>query len=392
MSVLIIEDIKDILFEKKEVTIPAIGTFVGTYKSASIDGVSGQIAPPALDVVFDNNALVNDGILFDFVQKKYSLSAYESDVAIETFAKEIKATFDKNEIVIIPQIGRLYRDFAQKIQFLPDKTNFNTDSFALPTVQFYPVSRTKAEVQSVVEKGESSVAPSQPLAALSPTMDAIQPPISPLVTFPESAENISAPAMIAVDEKPSFWEANRQAVLYASALCMVGLLAVVVYLTNEKSAPKDVYTEGVNSDKVNVSPAKPEPNEAVTSIVTPPPTATQPVQNQRDTQQVSSDKFFKEDKKKGANNTQMSENNAAVSPSVGSNKSTIIIGGFANKSNIKRLKTWITENGYGVYEKKTGSLTVVGAEVSFENSQDLEVILKRIRARYGEEVEVLIRN
>ena len=86
------------------------------------------------------------------------------------------------------------------------------------------------------------------------------------------------------------------------------------------------------------------------------------------------------------------ENNAAIPPSVGPNKSTIIIGGFANKSNIKRLKTWITENVYGVYGKKTGSLTVVGAEVSFENSQDLEVILKRIRARYGEEVEVLIRN
>ncbi len=392
MSVLIIEDIKDILFEKKEVTIPAIGTFAGTYKSASIDGVSGQIAPPALDVVFDNNAVVNDGILFDFVQKKYALSAYESDVAIETFAKEIKATFDKNEIVIIPQIGRLYRDFAQKIQFLPDKTNFNTDSFALPTVQFHPVSRTKAEVQSVIENGTSIVATSVPLTTALPTVDAVQPPVLPLNSFPESAENISAPAMIEIYETPNFWEANRQAILYALALGMVGLLAVVVYLTNEKSTQKGTNTEGVNSDKVNVSPAKPEPNEAVINIATPPPTTPQPIQNKRDTQQVSSDKFFKEDKNKAANNTQMSEDNAVISPSAGSNKSTIIIGGFANKTNIKRLKTWIAENGYGIYEKKTGSLTVIGAEVNYENPQDLEVVLKRIRARYGDEVEVLVRN
>ena len=53
-------------------------------------------------------------------------------------------------MVNIPGVGRLYKDFESNIQFIPDSTNFNKDSFGLPTIKFYPILRDKVSAESII--------------------------------------------------------------------------------------------------------------------------------------------------------------------------------------------------------------------------------------------------
>ena len=140
MNIHIAEEIKEMLYENGSVVIPGLGAFKGNYKSAAVDGVQGQIAPPSLDISFDPNNILNDGIFLDFLKKKHHSSMQEAQMALDAFRDYTSNTFEKHEIIVIPQVGRLYRDFNNKVQFLPDTTNFNTDTYGLPIAQFYPVS------------------------------------------------------------------------------------------------------------------------------------------------------------------------------------------------------------------------------------------------------------
>jgi hypothetical protein len=61
--------------------------------------------------------------------------------------------------VSLPGVGRLYKNYVQKIQFLPDAANFNAASYGLPPLQFSPLPRTKE-----VEKPTATPVPATPTA------------------------------------------------------------------------------------------------------------------------------------------------------------------------------------------------------------------------------------
>ena len=145
MEIKLTTDIKERLIEDGSISIPNFGGFTSAYKPAVVDAVNGQLAPPSFHIAFDANLQMNDGRLVEHIRQKYRLSSTAALEYIDVFASEARAQFDKGEIVVLPEIGRLYRDFAQKIQFLPDSTNFNTDSYGLPTIQFAPILRNKIE-------------------------------------------------------------------------------------------------------------------------------------------------------------------------------------------------------------------------------------------------------
>ena len=145
MDIQLASDIKDILMEDGAVVLPGFGGFTSTYKPAVTDGVLGVVHPPSYNLTFDVNQQVNDGKLVDYIREKYHITSSASQETIDAFVANVQASFNKNEIVILPEIGRLYVDFAKKIQFLPESTNFNADTFGLSLLNFAPISRTKPE-------------------------------------------------------------------------------------------------------------------------------------------------------------------------------------------------------------------------------------------------------
>ena len=150
--------ISALLYEHPSVTIPGLGALVGAYKPAAIDPLEGKIVPPSRQISFNRNLLIDDGLLVKHLREKYHLSYGEAMREVDAYAKQVKDSIERREIVTFPQVGRLYKDYEQNYQFLPEETNFNVESYGLPALAYYPVARTTQEkIQAATAKKEAPV-------------------------------------------------------------------------------------------------------------------------------------------------------------------------------------------------------------------------------------------
>lgn len=143
MQIDIAAHIEKLLFEYETVIIPGFGGFTTTKYPAAVDMVGGSVAPPTKSISFNENLTVDDGILVHQIAHHTGLSSDEARRSILEYVEKVKTALDQREIINIAGIGRLYKNYAQKIQFLPDATNFNSESFGLPALQFAPVARAR---------------------------------------------------------------------------------------------------------------------------------------------------------------------------------------------------------------------------------------------------------
>jgi hypothetical protein len=95
------------------------------------------------------------------VQERHCSEAEARDW-IEQCVNEIQAHLGQREIVALANIGRLYKNYLQKIQFLPDAANFSRDSFGLPPIQFSPLSRSREVAPPPAQEVKEAPAPPPP--------------------------------------------------------------------------------------------------------------------------------------------------------------------------------------------------------------------------------------
>ncbi len=386
MDIQLISDIKDLLMEEGMAILPGLGGFTSTYKPAVTDGFMGVLHPPSYHIAFDPNLQVNDGKLVEYIREKYHVSSTAAQEVIDTFVKETKSQFDNKEIVILPEIGRLYVDFTQKIQFLPEATNFNVDAFGLSTISFSPISRKVSEAVKPVSvesiSGEKAPQPEPLVAAIPPLKEKIE------MAFLTPMDDVPPPTIINKLKEPSWLPNNWRDYAPALVVGFITLIAIILWMNFGNNA----HTEGGGTlenenPKVNVSPRNSAGTAANTTVIPnggAPQSPNLPPQNTLDSPAIGNDQFFNDKNK---------DIRTATKPPItqlkASNNAIIIIGGFANKSNIIRLKKWILEQGYGVYEKKkSNGLTEIGCEVGYETKEELNRIVKKVKARYGNEIEV----
>jgi cell division septation protein DedD len=434
MDIKLTTDIKNLLIEDGSICIPDFGGFTSAYKPAVVDAMNGQLAPPSFHIAFDANLQMNDGRLVDFIRQKYRLSSTAAMEYIEAFAADARANFDKGEIVVLPEIGRLYRDFAQKIQFLPDATNFNTESFGLPSIQYTPVLRNKIESINRATADDAVPLPesSAPVLATTPTPQ-IEPP-TPSISAPKptredvkpaSLEQITPPAasqpQAAAMEAPISVEtlAGRNAPIFPSTMdavkpptwskvddvmekvrenwrtwvpiaAVMTIMGVLVWQLNDASKIKN--TEGSKKARaaepnVNTSPLQSGASESNVNVAPPANESliAQVPDNQTDRTTITSPDVLSETHK---NETPMSRQ-PNLTPSAKTRRATILIGGFGNQGNIQKLKAWISGKGYGIYERKSGGLTLIGCEVPYQSRAELQRIMNQLRSKYGDEIELL---
>ncbi len=387
MDIQLASDIKDLLMEDGMAILPGLGGFTSTYKPAVTDGVMGILHPPSYHLAFDPNQQVNDGKLVEYIREKYHVSSTVAQETIEAFVKETKSQFDKKEIVTLPEIGRLYVDFTQKIQFLPEATNFNAHTFGLSAINFSPISRTRPE--------PVKAASTEPVSA--EQLPKTEPPVVPILPLKEKVEvafltpidEVPPPSIIDKPKMPSWVPDNWRDFVLPFAVALITLLAIIVWMNTGDNQNTEGGKKLENEKpKVNVSPRNNAGSAANTDVApnygaSQPPT--EPPNYTVDPPTVSNNQFFDDKKKHDVTTATKPE----VTQPKATNNAIIIIGGFANKSNIIRLKKWITEQGYGVYEKKkSGGITEVGCEVGYETKEDLNRIVKKVKARYGDEIEV----
>ena len=71
------------------------------------------------------------------------VTAQQATEAVTEYVDSLKAALDRREIIEIPSVGRIYRDYEKQLKFMPEGTNFEASSFGLPDVKFTPVERTR---------------------------------------------------------------------------------------------------------------------------------------------------------------------------------------------------------------------------------------------------------
>lgn len=131
--------ISDLLFERNSIVLPGIGLFETKLKESAIDQVQGMIHPPSKEILFNSNVSGDDGVLVDFIKRKYGAEELSARTALAEFTNDLRLRIHRKEIIAIPDVGRLYLDFEKNLQFLPDRVNYNKDAFGLPSLNYYPV-------------------------------------------------------------------------------------------------------------------------------------------------------------------------------------------------------------------------------------------------------------
>jgi nucleoid DNA-binding protein len=342
--------IAELLYEHDSVNIPGLGGFLTRYKPAEIDQVQGKLHPPAKSLEFNENLRVNDGVLVNYIKEKHNLSLQQAEEAVHKYVQGVKNAIGQREIVVFPRVGRLYKDYEQKLQFLPDNTNFNTDAFGLPTVQYYPA-------------GQGATAASETTAA---------------VRKQEPSQETSPTLLIAS------WFQKYLLVIASITVILVALGLFLFFKDWEPSGVPENSESNVPTSRLNTKPGMEEPaagesREEGTNA----PDEGEDIASLDDPEDIED--MRSENIDPGAPDTE------ASTPVPGRKFAVVAIGLFGRQENINKLTQEIYKAGYEPYLEEVGRLTRVGIQFPYEENAEVERELENIRDRFDPKAFVLKR-
>lgn len=339
MNIDITPYIKELLFEHNNLVIPSFGAFTLQYAPSTIDHVQGLLSPPTKSISFDSNLIVNDGKLVDIIQQKHKVSTAEANQQIDTFVQVIKDQLGRREMVNIAGVGRLYKDFESNIQFIPDSTNFNKESFGLPSIQFYPILKEKITVDSIVPVGKKTSYTSKKDI---PLWERIQ-------IFIED-NNWVAPAAV------------------AALLIIIGFFIF-----------PQIYSGISDKEKVvNQSPTETlATQETMVSVDVP---------EDEDKTDFLADQAISETDSEDIIDTE------SITPNPNQRIALVSVGVFANKKNAQKRIEQVYDYGFDVlpekYYKNGRELTKVGIQFDYETEEEFENTFQEIKKRFSNAVVI----
>lgn len=352
--------ISELLYEHRQLHLPGLGAFLLQYKPAVVDNLQGQLLPPSLDVSFNTNLVMDDGLLLEHLRLRSGWSAEAASDAINGFVADIQAQLSRGELVHLPNIGRLHINHENRIVFKADNYNYNKDSFGLPVVQATTVTRPAA---------------SSPAAAAA-TVGTTRP---------------SAPARSG-GLRLWYWVFGVFAVLTA------GMIAASVY-ANRLAAERQAMEAAAESDlaeapapsgaRINVPPS--------TDLPVAPEEAASPSPEQADAAATKAAAPAAKAETPAAKaetpgtkaNVPKATEPAAVSvpakptrpaaPAARTSVAWIAVGKFGNPDNAARMNKRIAEAGYEPFSSREGELMRVGILLPFNSEAELQQQLAKIK-------------
>lgn len=323
-----------ILYERDSLIIPDLGGFVSKYQPATIDHVQGLIHPPSKKLRFNKNLMINDGVLIAYLQNTLEMSVKEAKKTIEDFVSRTREMLDNREIVLFPGVGRLYKDYENNLQFLQDNTNYNTQVYGLPTLQYYPILRsrpTNGQMVSDIDNG-------QPAAARSFDYRRVANAIIPVVLI----------AMITIG-----------ALIYANR--------------NQNNGGDSIQTLPIAESRINQKPGTGEELSIFKGIT----------EQLQDTPEEELANASEEDLFEESTNLEDSGSVPAFKECV------IIVGAFSKKTGVEKRAKDIVDLGYSVYQDKKGKLTRVGIQFTYQHDIEIREKLEAMRDNFDNRAWVL---
>lgn len=364
MEIQIANEIRELLFAHGQIALPSMGTFLSDYQAANIDHSKGQIIPPQYRVKFDAGLPIEDGLLLEHLCQKYSISLNDARRLLDNFMAESRKALAEGDRVNIPEVGRFYSDFAHKIQFLPENTPFNPDTYGMPSVRLQPLSRMQAAGN--------------------------MPNVRPIVSNENIAQaNIKIPTPINKqdDEIKTIMDLFTPAIFILIALTII---TVVMYYSDLKEERKTQY--------------KPVPIENVPSttpkINVPPPTTpnygsktapqTQPIRREAASTSEQHEFTVKSSRPKVSPAAPIIFEEADYNPNARVvRECSVIVGGYPDAKSTKRAIDAIENFGYQYFTDYRQDKNVVGCRFSYESMPELQRRLNALRTKFGEQVVII---
>ncbi len=329
--------IVDLLYDKDQVHLPGLGAFVLQYKPALADAVQGQVLPPAREIQFNPNLVMDDGVLVQYLQQNSGLEAADARDEVYAFVSQIKAQLEKREIVELSGIGRFYMDYENKLRFLSDSGNYDKNAYGLPPIQAYPIIRQ----------------PAAPAVAGT----------TPSVLAPDSSVPPSGGA-------PSAWLAFvRRYASWLTALALAITIGLVLLLIPEPKTPEVAEQPNIITDEPSLPSGRLNVGPSATGGSAETPTFTE-----EDTD-ITPDVGAEAE----------TDPNDTEAPTLPPNfhSAVVAVGKFGNIDNAGRLIKRLAQAGYEPYSAREGQLTRVGIQLSYRTDLELQRKLADIRRQYG---------
>ena len=356
--------IGELLFENNSVIIPNFGGFMLSYKSASIDHVQSTLSPPSKHPSFNENLKVNDGILVNHIKHQNQMTLEQAKKVVAEHVEQLNDLFEKKEMIDIPKVGRLYKDYSGEIKFLPHDTNFNTNTFGLPQIQFHPI------IRNVVQEEAPAVATTDnyvetPAATMStPIAEPI--PESPLHDM-ESEGSIAS--MAVPDNAGRFGWARKIMPFLIAASLMV--MAMSFYFLQKDPHPKDMESADVTlteKERLNTKPT-------LTS---------DEISEENEDQYIgpTSDNDDSADYSTVSND----DDNSTSNYSSGDNECIIIVGQFGVRGNARKFENQLEADGYDTYSGKnsTKGWNMVGVKFNYDSQSEKQDMLRKLQREYDD--------
>lgn len=333
--------IEKLLYLHDALVVPGFGGFTATRTPATTDYVGGTVNPPSKTLVFSENLTVDDGLLTADIADAHGISTEDAARAVEEFVEKMRALLDQREIVTLPGVGRLYKNYVQKIQFLPDATNFNAASYGLPPLQFSPITRSR------------EVSPPSPTPA-----PATQTPLPPAPPMPEPTY---APERTGGQ---AGWGTALGIILLLAAL------AVGIWYWKFRDKPATEETVTPETEVVET----PTDNKSTDAKETAPKEDEKPA------------KATEEDPDKLAQESlEAKEREAREKVNVARNgrECILVIASLSDKTNADKLRRLLQEENYQEYYQFNGKAHVVGIRFHYLKASEIEEKKAALKALTG---------
>ncbi|PCJ27695.1 MAG: hypothetical protein COA97_03510 [Flavobacteriales bacterium] len=151
--------ISELLYKYDCVIVPDLGGFVANYKSATIQSIQNTFSPPSKSISFNKNLNNNDGLLANFIVQKEKVPFNIASKKIEESVLTINRDLKLKKRVLLNNVGTLFLDTENRIQFDPANTvNYLLGSYGLPVFQKQPIKRATIE-EKITKKFQEKTAP-----------------------------------------------------------------------------------------------------------------------------------------------------------------------------------------------------------------------------------------
>ncbi|WP_020534382.1 SPOR domain-containing protein [Lewinella cohaerens] len=340
--------IADLLYQHDRLNIPGLGSFELTHAPALVDQVQGQVSAPTKAVRFNENLVLDDGILIDYLQQQNGWTLSTTQEWLRTRVEGIKKSLAQKEIVEIPGVGRFFRNFEQQLQFVAESENFNIESFGLQPVRGQLVQRSR--VEKIPASKPQASAPSTP------------------VVKPAPAAGVRADQVAGGIAK--WFQGNLTWLLGLS----LAIIALAIYLMFLRPGPtvSDPVAE-VPQERLNASPSK----------------STPPAQ-----EDVAENDNTTTEKLPSAPSEEETNDLDTEAPTMAAEEHTAVIavGLFGNPDNVQKLMQRLSEDGYAPVSRKEGGNSRIGVSVRFTTEAELQQVLQEVRKDYAENAFLLSRD